>query len=104
MNIPFPAVDVAAPLAGSDVFCPEPSPAGLSSALAWLEGLAERDGWPARTLFALTLCADEALTNLISYASAPAQLRPLRQRAARGPPAAAALGMPAQLRRRAPEH
>ena len=71
MNIPFPAVDVAAPLAGSDVFCPEPSPAGLSSALAWLEGLAERDGWPARTLFALTLCADEALTNVGAYARAP---------------------------------
>ena len=80
MNIPFPAVDVAAPLAGPDVFCPEPSPAGLSSALAWLEGLAERDGWPARTLFALTLCADEALTNLISYASAPAGGAPLQLR------------------------
>ena len=28
--------------------------------------------WPARTLFALTLCADEALTNLLSYAAVPA--------------------------------
>ena len=72
MSVPFSAVDVAAPLAEPDVLCPEPSPAGLSSALAWLEGLAQRDGWPARTLFALTLCADEALTNVVSYASAPA--------------------------------
>ena len=80
MSVPFSAVDVAAPLAEPDVLCPEPSPAGLSSALAWLEGLAQRDGWPARTLFALTLCADEALTNLISYASAPAGGAPLQLR------------------------
>ena len=80
MSVPFSAVDVAAPLAEPDVLCPEPSPAGLSSALAWLEGLAQRDGWPTRTLFALTLCADEALTNLISYASAPAGGAPLQLR------------------------
>ena len=67
-------------LAAPDVFCPEPSPPGLSSALVWLEGLAERDGWPARTLFALTLCADEALTNVISYASAPTSGTPLQLR------------------------
>ena len=66
-------------LAAPDVLCPELSPLGLSSALAWLEGVAERDGWPARTLFALTLCADEALTNVITHAlpvsAAPLQLR-----------------------------
>lgn len=67
-------------LAAPDVLCPEPSPLGLSSALAWLEGLAERDGWPARTLFALTLCADEALTNVIAYASAPTGGAPLQLR------------------------
>ena len=64
--------DLPPPLAGPDVFCPEPSLPGLASALAWLEGLAQRDGWPTRTLFALTLCADEALTNLLSYAAVPA--------------------------------
>ncbi len=72
--------DVPPLLAGPDVFCPEPTPPGLSSALAWLEGLAERDGWPARTLFALTLCADEALTNVIAYASAPAGAAALQLR------------------------
>ena len=72
--------DLPPPLAGPDVFCPEPSLPGLASALAWLEGLAQRDGWPTRTLFALTLCADEALTNLISYASAPAGGAPLQLR------------------------
>lgn len=65
----FSAVPPA--LAPPDVFFPALSPCGLSSALAWLEGLAERDGWPVRTLFALTLCADEALTNVLDYASAP---------------------------------
>ena len=64
--------DLPLPLAGSDVLLPEASPPGLTAALAWLEGLAERDGWPARTLFALTLCADEALTNVLAYTSAPA--------------------------------
>ena len=78
MSVIFPAV--VPPLAVPDVFCPEPTPPGLSSALAWLEGLAERDGWPARTLFALTLCADEALTNVISYASAPAGAAALQVR------------------------
>lgn len=64
--------DSSPPLAAPDVLLPEPSAQGLGRALEWLEGLAERDGWPARTLFALRLCADEALTNVISYATAPA--------------------------------
>lgn len=64
--------DSSPPLAPPDVLLPEPSAQGLTAALAWLEGLAQRDGWPARTLFALTLCADEALTNVIAYAAAPA--------------------------------
>lgn len=58
-------------LAPPDALVLEPSVQGVAQALAWLEALAERDGWPARTLFALTLCADEALTNVVSYAQAP---------------------------------
>ena len=73
MGVTFSDTSAGLPgLPGADVLRPEASAQGLSSALAWLEGLAERDSWPARTLFALTLCADEALTNVISYASAPA--------------------------------
>ena len=60
--------DSSAPRAQPDVLQPEASSQGLASALAWLEALAERDGWPARTLFALTLCTDEALTNVLSHA------------------------------------
>ena len=53
-------------------------PADLSAvplALQWIEALAEREGWPPRTAFGLTLSLDEALTNVVSYAfgaSAPA--------------------------------
>lgn len=78
--------DFLPPLAGPDVCLPEPSAQGLASALAWLEGLAERDGWPVRTLFALTLCADEALTNVISYTAPCGQAAlQLRLECARGP-------------------
>lgn len=40
----------------------------LPAALAWLEGLGERWGLAPRTVFALTLCADEVLANLASHA------------------------------------
>lgn len=40
----------------------------VSPAMQWLEAIAERDAWPARTRFALTLAVDEALTNVLSYA------------------------------------
>jgi anti-sigma regulatory factor (Ser/Thr protein kinase) len=40
----------------------------VASALAWLEALGERHGWPPKALFALTLCADEALANVASHA------------------------------------
>lgn len=43
----------------------------VTSALTWLEGLGEQYGWPPKALFALTLCADEALTNIASYARRP---------------------------------
>ena len=46
-------------------------PAGVARALSWLEALGEQQGWSARTLFALTLCADEALTNIASHARTP---------------------------------
>ena len=68
------------PSGAPDTLLLEPSVQGTASALAWLEALAERDGWPARTLFALTLCADEALTNVASYARAPQGQSPLHLR------------------------
>ncbi|WP_427183252.1 ATP-binding protein [Bordetella bronchialis] len=40
----------------------------VGPALRWLEDIAAREGWPARTRFALTLSMDEALTNIMSYA------------------------------------
>lgn len=47
-----------------------PGPTAIQQALQWLEELGERDGWPARTRFGLTLSVDEALTNVVSYAFA----------------------------------
>lgn len=40
----------------------------ISPAMQWLETIAEREGWPGRTHFALTLAVDEALTNVLAYA------------------------------------
>lgn len=40
-------------------------------ALEWLESIADREGWQPRTTFGLTLCLDEALTNVVSYAFDP---------------------------------
>lgn len=39
----------------------------LQRALGWLEALGRRRQWPARTQFALTLCLDEALTNIVMH-------------------------------------
>ncbi|MFA5520813.1 MAG: ATP-binding protein [Castellaniella sp.] len=36
-------------------------------ALAWLEGLADEHGWPRRTLFALQLCLEESLANILMH-------------------------------------
>lgn len=49
-----------------------PDDTAVGSAVQWLETLGERHGWPARLQFALTLSADEALTNIVSYAFADA--------------------------------
>jgi serine/threonine-protein kinase RsbW len=40
----------------------------VAQALEWLEAQGAQRGWPAKALFALTLCADEALVNTTSYA------------------------------------
>lgn len=39
----------------------------IGRAIAWLEELSERDGWPERTRFALELSLEEALTNVIMH-------------------------------------
>lgn len=53
----------------------------VAQALEWLESIAQRQDWPPRATFGLTLCLDEALTNVMSYAFQPC--------AAAGPPAIA---------------
>jgi anti-sigma regulatory factor (Ser/Thr protein kinase) len=45
-----------------------PGPDTVSRAMAWLEDLAEKQHWDARTVFKLNLCMDEALTNVVMYA------------------------------------
>lgn len=45
-------------------------------AVQWLEEIALREDWPTRTTFALTLCLDEALTNVVSYAFDSGAVRP----------------------------
>ncbi|AWP63116.1 Serine/threonine-protein kinase BtrW [Bordetella parapertussis] len=42
-----------------------------TDALYWLEHIALRDRWSARLRFTLTLCADEALNNIVSHAFTP---------------------------------
>src|SRR5690606_20759242 len=66
--------DAACPLpmqAPANTLALRPDPTAVASALQWLEGIAEREGWPPRASFGLTLCLDEALTNVISYAFDP---------------------------------
>ena len=48
----------------------------VPQALQWLENIALRENWPAREVFGLTLCLDEALTNVISYAFDPPVAEP----------------------------
>lgn len=43
----------------------------VAQALEWLESIAERQDWAPRATFGLTLCLDEALTNVMSYAFQP---------------------------------
>lgn len=70
MNHPAPT-DWPAWTAPPDTLSPGAGPDAVAPALAWLEGLAERDGWPSKARFALTLCADEALANVGAYARTP---------------------------------
>ncbi len=70
MSIPPPA-DWPAWTSPPDTLAPGAGPDAVAAALAWLEALAERDGWPPKAQFALTLCADEALVNIASYARTP---------------------------------
>jgi serine/threonine-protein kinase RsbW len=43
----------------------------VAQALAWLEDQGTQRGWPGKAMFALTLCADEAMVNTTSYAQRP---------------------------------
>lgn len=54
-----------------DRLAPGSGAPAVASALAWLEALGERHGWPPKALFALTLCADEALANVASTPGGP---------------------------------
>lgn len=45
--------------------------------VSWLEHIALREKWPARIVFILTLCLDEALTNVVSYAFDPPVAEPV---------------------------
>jgi anti-sigma regulatory factor (Ser/Thr protein kinase) len=40
----------------------------VAVALQWLEEISEQECWPSRMSFGMTLCLDEALTNVVSYA------------------------------------
>lgn len=52
----------------SDTLRLTPGHDSVGPAMQWLEDIAEREAWPARSRFALTLAMDEALTNVLSYA------------------------------------
>ncbi|CAM3834838.1 ATP-binding protein [Bordetella tumulicola] len=43
----------------------------VRSATRWLASISDRERWSAALAFALTLCVDEALTNVVSYAFSP---------------------------------
>ena len=45
-----------------------PDAQAVPRAVEWVEGIARRESWPPKIVFALTLCLDEALTNVVSYA------------------------------------
>ena len=55
-------------LAVSDRMDMAPEREQIAQVIAWIEQVGERDAWPPKALFALTLCADEALINTVSYA------------------------------------
>lgn len=41
----------------------------IAQVIAWLEEVGERESWPLKSAFALTLCVDEALTNIVTHAN-----------------------------------
>lgn len=45
-----------------------PDQNAVAAAMQWLEGIAEREAWPPKLNFGLSLSVDEALTNIVSYA------------------------------------
>ncbi|WP_233234216.1 ATP-binding protein [Bordetella sp. LUAb4] len=53
-----------------------PDDTAVAQALHWLESLAQREDWPPRAGFGLTLSVDEALTNIVSYAFADGRRSP----------------------------
>ena len=55
----------------SDTLELSPDDDAVPRAIQWLEGIAQREGWPPRTAFSLTLSLDEALANVVSYAFDP---------------------------------
>ncbi len=44
-----------------------PGPQAVPQALAWLESVADQQQWAPRTAFKLSLCLDEALTNIVMH-------------------------------------
>lgn len=48
-----------------------PGPNAIPQALAWLESIAEAERWPTRLAFQLSLCLDEALSNVVMYGFGP---------------------------------
>ncbi|HLU14349.1 MAG TPA: ATP-binding protein [Burkholderiaceae bacterium] len=51
-----------------------PGPDTVAQALTWLEQVAWGRHWPQRTVFALQLCLDEALTNTVMHGFANAAI------------------------------
>ena len=49
----------------------EPERAAIATVIEWAEQAGAARGWPPRAVFALTLCVDEALTNILSHARPP---------------------------------
>ena len=49
----------------------QPERAAIATVIEWAEQAGAARGWPPRAVFALTLCVDEALTNILSHARPP---------------------------------
>lgn len=53
-----------------------PEPNAVPKALAWLESIAEAERWPTRLTFQLSLCLDEALSNVVMHGFDPKEDKP----------------------------